>query len=182
MMELHKTSERGLYAHLTKQELSAYRLTFEELNPKDERTEALVGAILTRAERTLGWTLPQSGKLRVDALPTAQGGMLLILTARTAKTRYRVKKQPFVLLCRFSDANAVLSLLYRVQSPPFQNADCRLYRDSTAYVLRVSLPTVFALRAGRTALSEYGTILAATPLTEAYLREYTEEIRLRKAP
>ncbi len=181
-MELHKTSDCGLYAHLTKQDLSAYRLTFEELNPKDERTEALVGAILTRAEKTLGWTLPKPGRLRVDALPTAHGGTLLILTARTAKTRYRVKKQPFLLLCRLADTDAVLSFLRRVQGPPFQNADCRLYRDSTAYVLCVSLPAASALRAVRTALSEYGTVFPVNAYTQSYLREYAEEIRLHKSP
>lgn len=181
-MELHKTSDCGLYAHLTKQDLSAYRLTFEELNPKDERTEALVGAILTRAEKTLGWTLPKLGKLRVDALPTAHGGTLLILTARTAKTRYRVKKQPFTLLCRFADADTVLSLQRRVQSPPFQNADCRFYRDSTAYVLCVSLTAASSLRAVRTALSEYGTVFPVNAYTQSYLREYATEISLHKSP
>ena len=68
-LEIHKTSADGLYAHLSKQELSAYQLTFDELHPQDTRTEALIGAILTRAEHTLGWALPPHGKLWVDALP-----------------------------------------------------------------------------------------------------------------
>ncbi|MGN0572235.1 MAG: hypothetical protein ACI4K9_08660 [Candidatus Fimenecus sp.] len=171
-MELHKTSERGLYAHLSKQELSAYQLTFDELNPQDARTEALIGAILTRAEKTLGWALPPRGKLFVDALPGTHGDTILLLTARTAPTRYRVKKQPFTFLCRTASSDTVLAVLRRVQSPPFSDAVCRLYRDESVYFLQVSFPTADALRAGRAALAEYGEVCACDARTQAYLHEY----------
>ena len=154
-MELHKTSARGLCAHLTKQELSAYKLTFDELHRRDARTEALIRTVLTRAEKTLGWALPPRGKLFVDILPAANGDPVLFLTARPAPTRYRVKKQPFTLLCRTAS-----------------RAVCRLYRDETAYFLQVSFPAANALRTGRAALAEYGEVLLCDERAQAYLHEY----------
>ncbi|MGN0520766.1 MAG: hypothetical protein ACI4LB_08515 [Candidatus Fimenecus sp.] len=179
-MELHKTSEHGLCAHLSKQELSAYQLTFDELRRQDTRTEALIGAILTRAEKTLGWALPPRGKLFVDALSGTHGDTILFLTARTAPTRYRVKKQPFTLLCRTASSDTVLAVLRRLQSPPFADAVCRLYRDETAYFLQISFPAANALRAGRAALAEYGEVFACDAQTQAYLCEYA--VFIGKAP
>lgn len=181
-MELHKTSDRGLYVHLSKQELSAYRLTFDELSPQDTRTELLIGTILTRAEKTLGWVKPPHGKLCVDALPTAHGGTLLLLTAQTEKTRYRVKKQPFTLLCRAENTDTLLDILQRLQSPPFTDAACRLFCDKTAYFLLVSFTAAKSLRAGRAALAEYGDVHACNAHCEAYLREYAEALTLGIAP
>lgn len=171
-MELHKTSERGLCAHLTKQELSAYKLTFDELHRRDARTEALIRTVLTRAEKTLGWALPPRGKLFVDILPAANGDTVLFLTAQPAPTRYRVKKQPFTLLCRAENADTLLDILQRLQSPPFADAVCRLYRDESACFLQVSFPAASALRIGRTALSEYGEVFLCDERTQAYLHEY----------
>lgn len=179
-MELHKTSARGLCAHLTKQELSAYKLTFDELHRRDARTEALIRTVLTRAEKTLGWALPPRGKLFVDILPAANGDTVLFLTARPAPTRYRVKKQPFTLLCRTASPDALLAVLRRLQSPPFSRAVCRLYRDETAYFLQVSFPAANALRTGRAALAEYGEVLLCDARAQAYLHEYAEFIG--KAP
>lgn len=175
-MEIHKTSADGLYAHLSKQELSAYQLTFDELHCRDTRTEALIGAILTRAEHTLGWALPPHGKLWVDALPVSHGGTILFLTAHRTPTRYRVKKQPFALLCRVETPNTVLSILRRLQSPPFSDAVCRLYRGTDAYFLQTVFPAPTALRAGRAALAEYGDVTAFDATKDAYLQEYTDFI------
>ena len=140
-MELHKTSARGLCAHLTKQELSAYKLTFDELHRRGARTEALIRTVLTRAEKTLGWALPPRGKLFVDILPG-------------------------------ENADTLLDILQRLQSPPFADAVCRLYRDESACFLQVSFPAASALRIGRTALSEYGEVFLCDERTQAYLHEY----------
>lgn len=179
-MELHKTSDRGLYAHLSKQDLSAYKLTFDELNPRDERTETLIGAILTRAEQTLGFEKPPRGRLFVDALPTAHGGTLLFLSTRR-QTRYRIKKQPFFLLCRTESTDNLLDLLRRLKAPPFISTAYRLYRDKNGYILRISFKTLQTLRAGRIALSEYGEVFAPDARTQAYLHEYAE-LLIRKVP
>lgn len=175
-MEIHKTSADALYAHLSKQELSAYRLTFDELHRQDTRTEALIGAILTRAEHTLGWVLPPHGKLWIDALPVSNGGTILFLTARRTPTRYRVKKQPFAILCRIESPDTVLSVLRRLQSPPFLSAVCRLYRDKSAYLLQIVFPAATALRVGRAALAEYGEVTACDAVKDAYLQEYADFI------
>lgn len=179
-MELHKTSDCGLYASLSRQDLSAYELTFDTLNPQDERTETLIRAILTQAEQTLGFAKPPRGNLFVDALPTAQGGTLLFLSTRR-QTRYRVKKQPFALLCRVDGANTLLALLRRLKTPPFAHAGYRLYRDTDRYILHIAFPASQALRAGRAALAEYGDVFACDTLTQAYLQEYTE-LLIRKVP
>lgn len=179
-MELHKTSDCGLYANLSRQDLSAYELTFDTLDPQDERTETLIRAILTQAEQTLGFAKPPRGNLFVDALPTAHGGTLLFLSTRR-QTRYRVKKQPFTLLCRVDGANALLALLHRLKTPPFSHAGYRLYRDTDRYILHISFPASQALRAGRAALTEYGDVFACDAHTQAYLQEYAE-LLIRKAP
>lgn len=176
-MQIHKTSAHALCARLTRQELSAYRLTFDELCAHDARTEALIRAVLTRAEQRLGWALPPRGKLLVDALPSPNGGTTLLLTASTKPTRYRVKKQPFSLICRVSTADTLLSLLRRIKLAPFAGASFMLYRYKDEYFLLVAFRTPNDLPSGRNALLEFGDVFDGSDRAQAYLQEYAVKLR-----
>ena len=86
-MELHKTSAAVLLAALTREELSAYSLSFEELAADNAQTARVVREILHCARRTLDFAVPARRRLRIDVLPEPGGGCIFLFTARKMRLR-----------------------------------------------------------------------------------------------
>ncbi len=179
-MELHKTSAAVLLAALTREELSAYRLSFDELAADSAQTARVVREILLCARRTLDFSVPARGRLRIDVLPEPGGGCIFLFTAR--KTRLRVLHTGRSLLFCTQDADAFLDLLKLLSRPPLCRAKQTLYRTSTGFAALFSFDGAQSAERGARLLSEYGTVCPARGRVAQHLAEHARAIEFTSAP
>lgn len=173
-MELHKTSAAVLLAALTREELSAYRLSFEELAADNAQTARVVREILLCARRTLDFAVPARRRLRIDVLPEPGGGCIFLFTAR--KTRLRVLHTGRTLLFCTQDADAFLDLLGRLSRPPLYGVERTLYRTQTGFAALFFFNDAQSAERGAQLLSEYGTVCPARGRVAQHLNEHARAI------
>ncbi len=179
-MELHRT-DTVLLAALTREELSAYRLSFGALRAGDPSTARLLREILRRAKTALRFSPPKPGKLRVDALPEKDGGCIFLFTAR--KGRLRVLAAPPLLLWQTADANAFLDLFCLLRRAPAMCAGLSaLYRTEGGFAGLFSFADAKAAKKGARLLAEYGDVRAAGREMRRHLDEHARALMPPKAP
>lgn len=173
-MEIHKKSNTRLFAQLSEQELSRYRLSFETLCPNGERTRAVLGDILAHAENTLGWKVPPQSRVAVDVLPAENGSCIFLFTAITRpKMRYRVQRDACTRLCTLQNSDDFLALYCVLRHKVLKNAEISLFQEGqTHYVGIFQFRTPFEADAAGAFLSEFGEVCAADASLCRYYAEH----------
>lgn len=173
-MEIHKKSNTRLFAQLTEQELSRYRLSFDTLRPNGERTRAVLGDILAHAETALGWRVPPQSRVAVDVLPAENGSCIFLFTAvARRKTRYRVQRDACARLCTVENSDDFLSLYGVLRHKLLKNAEISLFQTEQAHYVGIfQFRTPFAAAAAGTFLSEFGEVRPADASSCRYYAEH----------
>ncbi len=179
-MELHKTSTAVLLAALTREDLSAFRLSFADLSADNAQTVRIVREILLRARRTLDFAPPARGTLRIDVLPEKNGGCIFLFTAH--KTRLRVLRKPRTLFFSTQDVNVFLDIYKRLSAPPLAKAEIRLFRTRQGFAALFTFPDLSDAARAERLLSEYGQTHDVSSDTALHLAEHATELRLTPAP
>lgn len=179
-MHLHKTSQSRLVAELTQEDLYGYKVSFEEMRMENEQTVHLLHDILLRAKAKLGWTLPATKLLRVDVLPGAGGGCIVLFSAEAHEKRLRVKSENRTLLLKIEKTDDFLDLLLFLKAGQFPPSSYAFLKDDARFFGIFRFQSVLETRKASKTLSEFGTLCRATPEAVAYLREHLEPITLRQ--
>lgn len=182
-MEIHKKSNTRLFAQLSEQELSNYRLTFETLCPEGARTKAMLCDILAHAENTLGWTVPPQGRVSVDVLPAENGSCIFLFTlAAHPKKRYRVQRDACTRVCKVNGIDAFLALYSALRQKPLESAEAALFQVSTdSFVGLFRFATPFSAETASAFLSEFGETCAADTCIYRYYAEHAILLPLPKS-
>ena len=135
-MHLHKTSQSRLVAELTQEDLYGYKVSFEEMRMENEQTVQLLHDILLRAKAKLGWTLPTAKLLRVDVLPGAGGGCIVLFSAEAHEKRLRVKSENRTLLLEISKTTCVFSAFFAFKAFWKRAKPRKLFRNSARFAAR----------------------------------------------
>lgn len=180
-MEIHKKSNTRLFAQLSEQELSRYRLTFETLCPDGERTKTVLCDILAHAENTIGWTVPPKSRVSVDVLPAENGSCIFLFTATVKpKKRYRVRRDVCMRVCTVSGTDSFLALYSVLRHPLLKTAEITLYQtEKQQYIGLFRFRTPFEALTAEPFLSEFGEVHAADARISRY---YTEHAILLPPP
>lgn len=183
-MEIHKKSNTRLFAQLTEQELSRYRLSFETLCPDGERTRAVLADILANAENTLGWRVPPQSRVAVDVLPAENGSCIFLFTAvLKAKKRYRIRRDACTRLCTLQNSDDFL-VLYRVlHHKLLKDAEISLFQTEQAHYVGIfQFRTPFEAAAAGALLSEFGETRAADARLCRYYAEHAISLPMPPKP
>lgn len=173
-MEIHKKSNTRLFAQLTEQEMSRYRLSFETLCPDGERTRAVLADILAHAENTLGWRVPPQSRVAVDVLPAENGSCIFLFTAvARAKKRYRIRRDACARLCTLQNSDDFLALYSILHHRLLKNAEISLFQTEQAHYVGIfQFRTPFEAAAAGALLSEFGETRAADAQLCRYYAEH----------
>ncbi len=179
-MEIHKKSSTRLFAQLSQQELSRYRLTFETLCPDGERTKTVLCDILAHAENTIGWTVPPQSRVFVDVLPAENGSCIFLFTATVKpKKRYRVRRDACMRVCTVNGTDAFLALYSVLCHPLLKTAEITLYQtEKQQYIGLFRFRTPFEAAAAEPFLSEFGSVCAADVCICRYYAEHAISLPL----
>lgn len=178
-MKLHKASGRCLLAALSREDLSEYRLSFDDLNPENERTAAVIRTILQQAKHTFGFALPAPSTLCIDVLPEKDGGCVFLFTAQ--KKRFRVLRESRTICFYTKNVNAFLDILARLHVAPLCACAPKLYRCTDGFAALFSFKSTEDASRAQRLLSEFGTVMPAAAAT-AFLAEHGETIQFTPAP
>ena len=155
-MQINLTDNGCLTLMLSDDELSAMGLTFEQLDRRDPRTRRMLRTLLQVARRRCGFT--PDGALSVEAMPTADGCLLLITPLppnSTAPAAYRVANE---------DALLQIAAAWRQTTHPWGQSSS-LYRTADGFrLILYGVPPFGALTEcadptdeGESYIAEHGT-------------------------
>lgn len=177
-MDIRQKNENRIIVELSREELCALHLTFEEMDYKNPQTRDALQSLLKNAAKTLGLPISSAEKLLIEAIPDDSGGCILLFTAPMQKRRpFRgkalLKNSVCGFACTVEDLDALYLLLQRLQTADTKFTACKLYRAGKGYILAVK-PEFLCFPQMRRLLSEYGSVAPLNRLSLACLSEHAE--------
>ena len=168
-MNIEIVTERSVLVELTPAELSAWKLSYESLNEKNDQTSTAIrnslGEIVRQTGRTL---LPRP--LEIDLLPSRAGGCLMIISQIDASR----KKRQQSLICTFTSVNALLDCLAACRCTDLSFTVDEGYRFGDTFGLIVNQYEASALPF----LREFGKVWKADDYAIAQIREAGERLKV----
>lgn len=115
-MKIESNGEEKITVALTTQDLCELDITYDEMDYSNIETRRVIWTILDEARRTLGKAIDTDGRLLIEALPSDDGGCILVFTSlpifdsKTKKRLIMKKESDPLVFCPF-DENAFIDAL-----------------------------------------------------------------------
>lgn len=167
-------SESTVKVTLSKSDMEDYAVSYEELDRKNPETRQLLLELIDIIEEEKSLDLCAE-KLFVEAFPQSDGGCLLYISIIDSNLK-RKNNLYNEIVCTVPDTESLIALckqLYQFYCHLFRKSE--LYRDSDSFRLIIHTFSK-SDRKIRMLLSEYGTILGASPVLSELTREHGELI------
>lgn len=176
-MDIRQKNENRIIVELSREELCALHLTFEEMDYKNPKTRDALQALLKSAAKTLGLSINSAERLLIEAIPDDRGGCILLFTAPAQKRRpFRgkalLKNSVCGFACTVESLDNLYLLLSRLQTVEKKLTACRLYRAPQKGYILVVKPDFMCFPQMRRLLSEYGSVAALNRLSLACISEH----------
>ncbi len=170
-MQCRMLSENGIEVVLSRDEMQALDITYENLDYANTETRRVLWTVLDEAGSTLGCNIDLTGRMLIEVRPDGDGGCILDFTLYP-HTKPRAKRQKsvhadVVLLFETDSADALL------QAVCASKTDCRADLYLYDGVFRLLLYPATEQYPRLTAVfSEFGTLCEPNPNEVAAISEY----------
>lgn len=179
-MKIQADGEEKISVTLTKNDLTALDITYEDLDYSNIETRRVIWTILDEARRVLGKSVDIDNRLLIQASPAADGGCLLQFTQLAEAVDSKRKKlimkkddEP-LLLCSF-DENAFLDCFTRLKAFESRIKVTEAYLHRGCYHIIVHPAPAYADSLLFT-LCEYGDAVKAPRTYISELYEYGKRL------
>lgn len=170
-MQCRMLSENGIEVVLSREELQALDITYENLDYANTETRRVLWTVLDEAGNTLGCEIDLSGRMLIEARPDGDGGCILDFTlypqTKTKAKQPQSVKEKQVLLFETDSADALLGAVCAIQADV--RADLYLQNGIFRLLLHAKPdrePSVTAV------FSEFGTLRRVSEKEAAAVAEY----------
>lgn len=172
-MNIHQNRENRIVIELSAEDMTAYKISFDEMDCGNNKTKELLGDILLEAEQELGKDLSDFDRMIVDVMPEISGGCIILLTLRSKPVK-PAARQSMGLLCELHAPSCLFSLAETLAPYRKKVLKSKLFLiDSSKYAALVE-----PLQASATELScllgEYGRVRTANTVSLAFLEEHAK--------
>ncbi|MBE6812454.1 MAG: adaptor protein MecA [Ruminococcaceae bacterium] len=170
-MQCRMLSENGIEVQLSRDEMQALDITYENLDYANTETRRVLWTVLDEAGSTLGCNIDLSGRMLIEARPDGDGGCILDFTLYP-HTKNKVKRSKSVktdgtLLFETDSADALLRAVCA------SGTDCRADLYLQGGVFRLLLYPATEQRLRLTAvLAEFGALYEPNANEVAAISEY----------
>lgn len=170
-MQCRLLNENGIEVRLSRDEMQAFDITYENLDYANTETRRVLWTVLDEAGSTLGCSIDLSGRLLIEARPDGDGGCILDFTLNP-QTKMKLKRQKqeksdCMLLFETDDADALLAAVCAVRGDV--HADLYLQDGVLSLLIFAREPQLLSLTA---VLSEFGHLDRADAYEAAAIGEY----------
>ncbi|MBQ3518675.1 MAG: hypothetical protein IKJ63_09860 [Clostridia bacterium] len=172
-MQCRMLSENGIEVQLSRAEMQALDITYENLDYANTETRRVLWTVLDEAGSTLGCNIDLSGRMLIEARPDGDGGCILDFTlyphAKMKLKRQKLAKTDGALLFEADSADALLAAVCAINTDVYAD----LYLQDGVFCLllfpqeeqRLLLTAVFA---------EFGCLRQASEYEAAAIGEYRQ--------
>ena len=172
-MKCRMLNENGIEVRLSRDEMQALDITYENLDYANTETRRVLWTVLDEAGSTLGCSIDLSGRMLIEARPDGDGGCILDFTlyphAKMKLKRQKLTKNSGILLFEADSADALLAAVCAIHADV--HADLYLQDGTFCLLLFVREEQHLPLTA---VFSEFGTLREATEYEAAAIGEYRQ--------
>lgn len=170
-MQCRMLSENGIEVKLSRDEMQALDITYENLDYANTETRRVLWTVLDEAGSTLGCSIDLSGRMLIEARPDGDGGCILDFTlyphAKTKLKRQKFTKNDTALLFETDSADALLAAVCAIRTDVYAD----LYLQDGVFCLLI-YPNAEQRLFLTAVLSEFGTLYAPSEYEAAAIGEY----------
>ena len=168
-MKISVPKDKFIFIELTHEDMKQMNITYEQMDYSDIRTRAVIDSLLEEAKKSLGYSLSLPDKVRIEALPSFDGGCILFLTVSTKPLRYKLKAGGVQLSFAFDRAEHIFDLAESLSEKERAALRTSLYIYEGKNILFVEGKLRHSLVAR---INEYATPFRTDSNARALIREY----------
>lgn len=168
-MKINAPKDKYIFIELTSEDMKRMNLTYEQLDYSNVQTRAVIHSLLEEAKKSLGYSLNLPDKIKIDALPSFDGGCLLFFTVINKPLRYKLKPKGSQLSFEFEKPEHIFDLADNLTQNERESIKSSLYVYEGRNVLFIEGKLKHSLVAR---INEYASPIKADSHTQAVIKEY----------
>lgn len=110
-MKINAPKESYIFIELSGQDMKELNISCDKIDGGSSQTNCIIRTLIDEAGKSLGKKLEIPDGMRVDALPSIDGGCLLFFVAREKPLRYKVTKRLNTLIYWIDKTDSLLDLM-----------------------------------------------------------------------
>lgn len=170
-MKINAPKDKYIFIELSHEDMKRMNLTYEKLDYSNAQTRAVLHSLLEEAKSSLGYSLSLPDKVKIDALPSFDGGCLLFFTVSNKPLRYKLKTKDTQLSFEFEKQEDAFDLARNFSADETDNIKSSLYvyEGRTVLFIKGKLKHSVVAR-----INEYAVPLKHDSHFDALIKEYGE--------
>lgn len=168
-VKINAPKDKYIFIELTHEDMKRMNITYEQMDYSDMRTRAVIDSLLEEARKSLGYSLSLPDKVRIDALPSFDGGCLLFFTVSNKPVRYKLKAGGVQLSFEFDKPEHIFDLAASLTAKEREGLRTSLYVYEGKNVLFIEGKLKHSLVAR---INEYALPVKTDAHTRQVIREY----------
>lgn len=177
-MKITPPKDKYIFIELTRDDMEKMNITYDNLDYSNPHTRKIIHHLLNEAKQSLGYPVSLPGKVRVDALPSVEGGCLLFFTVCTNPVKYKLKGKEAELVFSFEKQDYFFDLAMSLSENETKNIKSSLYLHEGKLMLLVSGKIKHSIVAK---INEYAFPVKTYGQGKALIKEYGDCIVKGKA-
>ncbi len=134
-MDISVPKENYIFIELTGEDMKNLNITYADMDYSNIETRRVIRTLLDEAKHSLGQEFELSEDMRIEALPSADGGCLLFFSIIRKPTCYKIKSKTSFTAYRFKNIDSVLDLSFALSQRDKTKLKSSLYTDKDEYIM-----------------------------------------------
>ena len=134
-MKISAPKENYIFIELTGEDMKKLNITYADMDYSNVETRRVIWTLLDEAKHSLGKDFEVSDDLKIEALPSADGGCLLFFTISKKPSCYKIKSKSSVLAYRFESIDDAFDLSLVIPDSEKKRLKSSLYSYSGQYII-----------------------------------------------
>lgn len=137
-MKISAPKENYIFIELTGDDMKKLNITYSDMDYSNVETRRVIWTLLDEARQSLGKELEVKDDMKIEALPSLDGGCLLFFTINQKPVRYKLEGKQSVLAYRFDGMDALFDLSSAISEKDKAQFKSSLYHDFDGYIVVIS--------------------------------------------
>lgn len=134
-MNISAPKENYIFIELTGEDMRRLNITYDEMDYSRIETRRIIRTLLDEAKHSLGKKFEISEEVKIEALPSVDGGCLLFFSVSRKPLYYKVKSRSARIAYRFENIDDVLDLSFVAAKRDIEKIKSSLYFSSGEYIM-----------------------------------------------
>ncbi len=137
-MDISAPKENYIFIELTGEDMKKLNITYADMDYSNIETRRVIWTLLDEAKHSLGKEFELSENMRIEALPSADGGCLLFFNIMQKPVSYKFKSKISFLAYRFKNIDDALDLALVITERDKKHIKSSLYSNQGEYIMTLS--------------------------------------------